>query len=286
MVYSSPPNSNDPHGGSVSGLTVIVGLVLLVLAGTAFAVATYLAMGPASLRQQAIAKAIAEGQTPQAASDDSDVPATPGEQMPLPAGAAPAASPAAAQSSPDSAEAPSAATGDGPRTDQPANGEPPPVPSPGTSGIRLTELSPLEMVGTGANAGDWRGPIRIGGQTYDHAVSLQPAEDQGVAQIAFALKARFARFRGFATIVGDDTRDAPAAKQNSPQAVFRVYGDGNLLWDSGPLSGPGERQPFECDVSGVDVLTLVAESQSSASISNFAWGDPTLLTVEKAAPGN
>jgi hypothetical protein len=151
--------------------------------------------------------------------------------------------------------------------------------------VSLTQLSPIELVGTGANAGDWRGAVTSEGQTFGHAVSLRPIEDQGVAQIAFALKARFTRFRGFAMIASDQTSDAKDANRNQPQAVFRVYGDGNLLWESGPLTGPGKRQPFECDVHGIDVLTLVAESQSPASISGFTWGDPTLLAIEKTGPG-
>jgi len=71
MEHSSPPNPKDPHSGSISGLTVIVGLVLLVIAATSFAVATYLAMGPVSLRRQAMARAVAAGgQTQDAASAD------------------------------------------------------------------------------------------------------------------------------------------------------------------------------------------------------------------------
>ena len=141
------------------------------------------------------------------------------------------------------------------------------------------------MLGAGANAGDWRGAVTSGRLAFGDAVRLRPAEDQGVAQIAFALKARFAQFRAVAAIVGDDTRDATGASQDLPQAIFRVYGDGNLLWESGLLSGPGKHQEFQCDVRGVDVLTLVAESQSPASSSDFAWGDPTLKGVEKTASG-
>ena len=151
--------------------------------------------------------------------------------------------------------------------------------------VSLTQLSPIEMVGTGANAGDWRSAVAGGGLAFGHAVLLRPAEDQGIAQIAFALKARFTRFSGFAAIIGDETSDAKDANRSQPQAVFRVYGDGNLLWESGALTGSGQRQAYECDVSGIDVLTLVAESQSPASISNFAWVDPTLLAIQKTAPG-
>lgn len=287
MGQSLPPNPDPRDGGSISGLTIIVGLVLLILAGSGFAVATYLAMGPPSLRRQAIAKALAEGQTQQAASDDPAASATGkrDDQTPLPVDVYPAALPAAAAGHPaDSSQATSSTTGERPSADAIANAVRRPDHKSGPSGLHLTELSPLEIVGVGANAGDWRGAVKIGAQAYEHAVSLRPVEDQDVVQIAFDVKARFARFCGLAATVGDEARDATGAKRDQPQAVFRVYGDGNLLWESELLTGSGRRQGFECDIRGVEVLTLVAESQSPANISNFAWCDPTLLPAEKTAP--
>ncbi|MCU0872654.1 MAG: NPCBM/NEW2 domain-containing protein, partial [Pirellulaceae bacterium] len=272
MGQASPPNPDpDPRNdGSISGLTVIVGLVLLVIAATAFAVATYLAMGPISLRRQAIARAVAEPeQTQEAARSGLAAPATAtleGDTS-APVGDQPASppdTPSSATAADDSSED---TVGDaGQRPSRQAD----------PSDLSLTQLAPIEVVGTGANAGDWRGAVTSGGLAFGRAVRLRPAEDQGVAQIAFALQARFAQLRGVAAIVGDGTRDATGASQDLPQAIFRVYGDGNLLWESGLLIGPGQQQRFQCDVRGVDVLTLVAESQSPASSSDFAWGDPTL----------
>jgi hypothetical protein len=284
MGHSSPPDSRGPNGGSVSGLTVIVGLVLLVIAGTGFAVATYLAMGPVSLRHQAIARAVAEGeQMEDAASDDlaGAATGTSGGEMPPSAGAHRASPSETAKHPAGSSGTPSSTTGGGPNAGAMGDAGQLPGRELDSSGLSLTQLSPLEIVGTGANAGDWRGAVTSGGLIFGHAVLLRPAQEQGVAQIAFALKARFVRFRGFAATVGGETRDATGAGGDQPQAVFRVYGDGNLLWESEPLLGLGKRQAFECNITGVDVLTLVAESQSPASISNFAWGDPILLSGEK-----
>jgi hypothetical protein len=258
---------------------VIVGLVLLVVAATAFAVASYLAMGPISLRRQAIARAVAEqGQAREAASADLAAPTTPTleRDTSAPAGAQPASPP----------DAPSSTTANGgPSADTVGDAGQRPSRESDPSDFSLTQLPPIEVVGTGANAGDWRGAVTSGGRSFGQAVTLRPAEDQGVAQIAFALKARFAQLRGVAAIVGDETRDATQAGQAPPQAIFRVYGDGNLLWESGLLIGLGKQEEFQCDVRGIDVVTLVAESESPAGISNFAWGDPTLRSVEMSAPG-
>jgi hypothetical protein len=282
MMGQASPSNPDPdprNAGSIPGRTVIVGLVLLVIATTAFAVASYLAMGPLSLRRQAIARAVAEQeQARKAASPDLAAPATPTPEVatPAPAVAQPASPP----------DTPSSTTpSGGPSADTPGVAGQSPSRESDPSDFSLTQLPPIEVVGTGANAGDWRGAVASGGLAFGHAVSLRPAEDQGVALIAFALKARFAQLRAVAAIVGDETRDANQARQDPPRAVFRVYGDGNLLWDSGLLSGLGKHQEFQCDVRGVDVLTLVAESESPSSISNFAWGDPTLRGVEKTTPG-
>jgi hypothetical protein len=65
--------------------------------------------------------------------------------------------------------------------------------------------------------------------------------------------------------------------------VFRLYADGNLVWESGLLAGHDARRDFECEVRGVDVLTLVAESQAPASVFRFAWGNLRLLPAAKAA---
>ena len=233
MGHSSPPNPNGPNGGSVSGLTVIVGLVLLVIAGTGFAVATYLAMGPVSLRRQAIAQgrrrggADAErGQRRSCRPCDADAWRRHATRQP-------------AVTRPRRRKLRSSTTsGDGPSADAMGDAGQRPSRESDPSDLSLTQLSPIEMVGTGANAGDWRGAVTSGGLAFGHAVSLRPAEDQGVAQIAFALKARFARFRGFAAIVGDETQRCNRREPKiQPQAVFRVYGDGNLLWESEPLIG-------------------------------------------------
>ena len=150
--------------------------------------------------------------------------------------------------------------------------------SPVPSGFDVTTLSPIEVEADDASRDAWRRSVRIGGQAYDRAVCLRPAEDQGTTQIAFDIDARFARLRGVAGIADASSPSPAGAAQDRPQAVFRVYGDGNLLWESGPLAGRGDHRAFECTVAGVDVLTFVAESQSPANISDLAWSDLKLFS--------
>jgi hypothetical protein len=58
-----------------------------------------------------------------------------------------------------------------------------------------------------------------------------------------------------------------------PVAVFRIYGDGNLLWESDRLSGRGAAQVLDVAVARIDLLALVCESESAAAVSAVAWGD-------------
>ena len=102
---------------------------------------------------------------------------------------------------------------------------------------------------------------------------------------AFDIDARFTHLRGVAGIADSSSPGTAGASQDRPQAVCRVYGDGNLLWESGPLAGRGDHRAFACSVAGVDVLTFVAESQSPANISDLAWSDLKLFpNTETRAP--
>lgn len=283
MNRSSRTNS-DGRGGTISGVTVVFGLVLLVFAGAGFAVAMYLALGPFSLRRHAAAEMAAESirQTsspaatdePLAATRTGDVPAATDD--PSAGGSRLSAGPKAMpQELNGRTSSPLAAGTEADVSLAAARVSEPP-------GVFLTALSPLEIVGIGGNAGDWRGSLKIDGQVYEHAVLLQPAEGESGTQIAFALKAGFTRFAGFVAIIAGDA-PAAVANRDQPQAIFRLYGDGNLVWESAPLTGHGTRREFECEVRGVEVLTLVAESPTPANVSRFAWGDLSLLPAEKTA---
>jgi len=281
MNRSSFTNS-DGRGRTISGVTVVTGLVLLVFAGAGLAVAMYLALGPYSLRRHAVGELAAERARqadPTAEPDHSVTAPRIGNGPPVGDARTPAPATGATvtQTPNDQMAVPSTASTEAD------------VSLPGqvldSHGIPLTELSPLEIEGIGANAGDWRGSLKIDRQIYKNTVLLQPAENESVAQIAFALTARYARLAGFVALVAEESPDAAMANQDEPQALFRLYADGNLLWESGVLEGAGARREFECELHGADVLTLVGERQTPASVVRFAWGNLRLLPATKAVPG-
>lgn len=77
------------------------------------------------------------------------------------------------------------------------------------------------------------------------------------------------------------------ARVNGKRAlvVFRVVGDGEVLWESGEMSESSEAEHVSVDVSGVSVLELVAEAvdRSSAPNNHAIWADAT-LSKEEATP--
>ena len=277
MGHSSPVQADDQRGHRISGAAVVIALVLLVIGGAGLSVAMYFLTrrGPPS-RPEAVAKADRAATT--VSGDRQTVPPATKGPTSAPAGERKADGRAALEAQAvkplPPASAPGLAAGAGEVPVE--SGRPAEKPRP--SGIDVTTLSPIEVEADDASRDSWRRSVRIGGQAYDRAVCLRPAEDQGTTQIAFDIDARFARLRGVAGIADASSPSPAGAAQDRPQAVFRVYGDGNLLWESGPLAGRGDQRAFECSVAGVDVLTFVVESESPADISDLAWSDLKLFS--------
>ncbi|HPM79359.1 MAG TPA: NPCBM/NEW2 domain-containing protein [Candidatus Anammoximicrobium sp.] len=279
MGNSSPVQEGDSPGRRISGVAVVVALLLLVAGGAGLSVAMYFLIRPVpAARPNAVAQA---DRPPPTLSDDArtgpavTVPTPhraddhrtngqPATEMPA---SGPKMPPSSAGLAPDAG---------GAQQDTSA-----PPEETGRGGFDVLALSPIEIEAAVASKDAWRRPVKIGGQSYDRAVCLRPAEDQGTTQIAFELGARFVHLQGVAGIADLPSPSRNGADRYQPQAVFRVYGDGNLLWESKPLSGRGDHQTLECPVAGVDVLTFVAESRSPAAISDLAWADLKLFASLK-----
>jgi hypothetical protein len=63
--------------------------------------------------------------------------------------------------------------------------------------------------------------------------------------------------------------------------VFRVYGDGNLLWESQPLQDQGSAQTFTVDLTGISVVAMAVESSDAQHAPDCVWGG---LELEPAPP--
>lgn len=120
--------------------------------------------------------------------------------------------------------------------------------------------------------------VAFSGQKCKSFIWAQPDEDEGVSQVSYMLNGKFETLRGTAGIC-DATDEQPGDQK--PSAVFRIYGDGNLLWESDPQTGFGASRQFEVEVKGIEVLALMAESSSSSELSRFAWGDVELKATDE-----
>jgi hypothetical protein len=139
---------------------------------------------------------------------------------------------------------------------------------------RLADLEPLEVTGVSLGSLPLRRPVQLGGQTRKHSLWAQPVAGEETSQISYTLAGRFTRLRGLVGLAGD-RRESPA-EPASPSVVFRVYGDGNLLWASEPLPLRPATQTLDVKVRDVDVLALTVECSDRHAAPECAWGDLTL----------
>ena len=112
----------------------------------------------------------------------------------------------------------------------------------------------------------------------EHSFSMHPpGRDRGHAAAGYEVGGGYRTFHATATVL----RSAPA-DSNSPM-VFAVFGDGNLLWASGPLQRRGESDECACDVTGVRRLELRVRCAAGNGNAWGAWIDPHLLACDARA---
>jgi hypothetical protein len=109
--------------------------------------------------------------------------------------------------------------------------------------------------------------VSVQGVKYNKTVGIAPYGD-GKGKAVFDLPEGCVRFEATAAI--NDT-----ARRNQKTAlIFRVYGDGHLLWSSKPLYGGGSSEKCSLPLKGVKSLTLVVECPGAGDWSHSVWLDP------------
>ncbi len=114
-------------------------------------------------------------------------------------------------------------------------------------------------------------PMSIGGVRYSKGLGVHAASD-----VRYNLAGSFARF------VADVGLDDETG--NGGTVVFQVYGDGILLFDSGPHSGDntttGQPVRVDVDVAGVNELRLVVTDNGDGNgLDHADWGNARLLPI-------
>ncbi len=139
-------------------------------------------------------------------------------------------------------------------------------------------VPPSEIDGVRRGDQPIRRTVRLGGQSRD-VYWVQPETDRGTTQLGFAFQGQHARLRGTAAVAdggGDDSVQ--------PSARFRVYGDGNLLWQSETLTAYGTSESFDVAIGGLQMVALVAESDASSEASPLVWTDLRVLNDSDEQP--
>jgi len=109
------------------------------------------------------------------------------------------------------------------------------------------------------------GRLSLAGQAQEYGIGIQAN-----SRLEFNAKGQFKRFTAKAGV--DDS-----SAGSSEAVVFKIYGDGKLLFASAALRRGVAPASVDVDVSGVQVLELVAEGpKTSENALNTAWGDARL----------
>ena len=103
----------------------------------------------------------------------------------------------------------------------------------------------------------------------EHSLFTHPHNETGLAQLEYHLGGTCATFS--ATV-------GMAAKPKTP-LVFRVYGDGKLLWESPPQPEPDVGLACNVDVRGVRQLRLEVFCDGAYDFAYAVWIDPKLSAV-------
>lgn len=88
------------------------------------------------------------------------------------------------------------------------------------------------------------GTVSVGGKSSPHALSMTPG-----TLVEYALGGQYAALH--VTVAIDDSSNA-----SQRQVVFRVWCDGQIVWESQGLRRPGEQQPCVVEVEGAQTLAL------------------------------
>ncbi len=143
----------------------------------------------------------------------------------------------------------------------------------------LVELPRIEVT----HQNEWwsdKGELLLGGGWTREPLIRKPlqfgiylhARPSGNATITYRLRKRFSSFRSQVVI------PEMLPRQGDPRTplVFKIQGDGRVLWRSKPLSQKGDNQTCKVSVEGVDELSLLIDCPGPENWGLGAWIEPQL----------
>jgi hypothetical protein len=125
------------------------------------------------------------------------------------------------------------------------------------------------MLGYGLNFGQVDREISLSGKQYPHGISMHPPS-LGESSARYRLGRQGRTLNGWAGL-NDIFQGEPAV---AGPAVFKVLGDGRLLWTSKPNQNAGTAEEFNVNVQGVDVLQLQVHCSGQQTCVRAVWLEP------------
>ncbi len=129
----------------------------------------------------------------------------------------------------------------------------------------LADLEPLEVSGLLKRDS----PLSIAGTKVAHGIWAHPSKPNSSSCCSFNVRKAFHEFSGAVGI-----NDTIAPPQSDTPLIFRIVGDGTLLWRSVPLQRKGHFLSFEISISGVEKLQLFVDCPGSHINAHGIWIDP------------
>lgn len=118
--------------------------------------------------------------------------------------------------------------------------------------------------------GSVRSAFTVGGSQVPHGLWAHSAARNSLSCISYNLREAFRELSGVAAIA-----DSADKRLRTPQ-TFRIVGDGQLLWKSRPLVGRADAQPFQVDISGVELLELFVDCPGDWHYAHAVWVEPVV----------
>ncbi|MGD0090272.1 MAG: protein kinase [Planctomycetota bacterium] len=137
---------------------------------------------------------------------------------------------------------------------------------PDTGAVYLSDLQGTEIRGVPGQAQT----ISVNDVTSAHGFMLHPDRDTKTAHVAYTIGGRFGWLVG-SVGVNDSVPDRAEAP-----LVFKVYGDGKVLWQSRPLQKRAESDAFKVNVTAISKLALSVET-AETKWAHAVWIEPRLI---------
>jgi hypothetical protein len=139
----------------------------------------------------------------------------------------------------------------------------------------INEFGPVERDTNNGDedAGDGS-PIVLDGVTYARGLGVH-----GYSEVTFNLNGNYARF------MSDVGVDDSVSGHGKGMLIFRVYGDGVLIYDSSTMTSDTPTKALDVSVVGIDELKLVVLDAGDGVINDLAnWANARLVLASPGVP--